>query len=85
MGRWRALATRAAFFEPLEATAIGFAQLQVGMVLHMRLNRPVEHRDRDAPVVNRFLTNYMLCLRPVRGLALLLRFPVRQRILAVRS
>ena len=51
----------AGFFEPLEATAIVIAQLQVGMVLHMRLNRPVEHRERDAPVVNRFLVNYMLC------------------------
>ncbi len=51
----------AGFFEPLEATAIVIAQLQVGMVLHMRLNRPVEHRERDAPVVNRFLINYMLC------------------------
>ena len=51
----------AGFLEPLEATAIGFAQLQVGTVLHMCLNRPVEHRERDAPVVNRFLVNYMLC------------------------
>ncbi len=51
----------AGFFEPLEATAIVIAQLQVGMVLQMRLNRPVEHHERDAPVVNRFLINYMLC------------------------
>ena len=51
----------AGFFEPLEATAIVIAQLQVGMVLQMRLNRPVEHHERDAPVVNRFLMNYMLC------------------------
>ena len=50
----------AAFMEPLEATAIGFAQLEVGMVLHMRLNRSVEHLERDAPVVNRFLINYIL-------------------------
>ena len=51
----------AAFMEPLEATAIVSAQLQVGMVLHIRLNRSVENRERDAPVVNRFLTNTMLC------------------------
>ncbi|MYF24469.1 MAG: tryptophan 7-halogenase, partial [Nitrospira sp. SB0678_bin_10] len=51
----------AGFFEPLEATAIVIAQLQVGMVLQMRLNRPVEHRERDAPMVNRYLINYMLC------------------------
>ena len=51
----------AAFMEPLEATAIGFAQLQIGMVLHIRLNRSVEHLERDAPVVNRFLINNMLC------------------------
>ena len=31
------------------------------MVLHIRLNRSVENRERDAPVVNRFLTNTMLC------------------------
>ena len=51
----------AAFMEPLEATAIVSAQVQIGMVLHIRLNRPVEHLDRDAPVVNRFLVNNMLC------------------------
>ena len=51
----------AAFMEPLEATAIVSAQLQIGMVLHMRLNRPVEHLERDAPTVNRFLVNNMLC------------------------
>ena len=51
----------AAFMEPLEATAIVSAQLQVGMVLHIRLNRSVEHLERDAPVVNRFLVNNMLC------------------------
>ena len=51
----------AGFFEPLEATAIVIAQLQIGTVLQMRLNRPVEHHERDAPVVNRFLINYMLC------------------------
>ena len=51
----------AAFMEPLEATAIVSAQLQIGMVLHIRLNRPVETLARDAPVVNRFLVNNMLC------------------------
>ncbi len=50
----------ASFIEPLEATAIVSAQLQVGMVLHMRLNRSVENLERDAPVVNRFLINNML-------------------------
>ena len=50
----------AAFMEPLEATAIGFAQMEVGMVLHMRLNRSAEHIERDVPVVNRFLINNVL-------------------------
>lgn len=50
----------AAFMEPLEATAIVSAQLQIGMVLHIRLNRALEHIDRDAPVVNRFLVNTIL-------------------------
>ena len=50
----------AAFMEPLEATAIVSAQLQIGMVLHIRLNRSAEHLERDAPVVNRFLINNML-------------------------
>ena len=50
----------AAFMEPLEATAIVSAQLQIGMVLHIRLNRPPEHIESDAPVVNRFLINNML-------------------------
>ena len=50
----------AAFMEPLEATAIVSAQLQIGMVLHIRLNRPIEHVERDAPVVNRFLLDSML-------------------------
>ncbi|MCY3884044.1 MAG: tryptophan 7-halogenase [Gammaproteobacteria bacterium] len=49
-----------AFMEPLEATAIVTAQLQIGMVLHMRLNRPKDHWERDAPVVNRFLINTVL-------------------------
>ena len=50
----------AAFMEPLEATAIVSAQLQIGMVLHMRLNRSTENLARDAPVVNRFLISNML-------------------------
>ena len=50
----------AAFMEPLEATAIGFAQMEVGMVLHMRLNRSAEHTERDVPAVNRFLINNVL-------------------------
>ena len=50
----------AAFMEPLEATAIVSAQLQIGMVLHIRLNRSPENLERDAPVVNRFLINNML-------------------------
>ena len=51
----------AAFMEPLEATAIVSAQLQIGMVLHIRLNRSIGNLERDAPVVNRFLVNNMLC------------------------
>ena len=51
----------AAFMEPLEATAIVSAQLQIGMVLQIRLNRAIEHLERDSPVVNRFLINNMLC------------------------
>ncbi|MCY3640879.1 MAG: tryptophan 7-halogenase, partial [Gammaproteobacteria bacterium] len=50
----------AAFMEPLEATAIVLAQLQIGMVLQIRLNRPIEHLERDAVVVNRFLINNVL-------------------------
>jgi len=51
----------AAFMEPLEATAIVSAQIQIGMVLQTRLNRPIEHLERDAPKVNRFLVDNMLC------------------------
>ena len=51
----------ASFIEPLEATAIVSALFQIGMVLQMRLNRSIEHLERDAPVVNRFLINNMLC------------------------
>ena len=50
----------AAFMEPLEATAIVSAQLQIGMVLHLRLNRPLENLERDTPMVNRFLINNIL-------------------------
>ncbi|MDE0273044.1 MAG: tryptophan 7-halogenase [Gammaproteobacteria bacterium] len=50
-----------AFMEPLEATAIVLAQLQIGMVLQIRLDRPIEHLERDAAVVNRFLINNVLC------------------------
>ena len=50
----------AAFMEPLEATAIVSAQIQIGMVLEMRLNRSIEHLERDAPVANRFLVDNML-------------------------
>ena len=50
----------AAFMEPLEATAIVSAQIQIGMVLQMRLNRSIEYLERDAPVANRFLINNML-------------------------
>lgn len=50
----------AAFMEPLEATAIVSAQLQIGMVLHIRLNRAIDHIERDAPTVNRFLVNTIL-------------------------
>lgn len=51
----------AAFMEPLEATAIVTAQLQIEMVLHMRLNRKIESLDGDTEVVNRFLRNNLLC------------------------
>ncbi len=51
----------AAFMEPLEATAIVSAQLQIGMVLHIRLNRSVANLERDAPLVNQFLINQSLC------------------------
>ena len=60
-GRVARIGNAAAFMEPLEATAIVSAQLQIGMVLHTRLNREIERLERDAPVVNRFLVNNMLC------------------------
>jgi len=45
------------FMEPLEATAIRLAEMQVGMILQMRFNRPAEYQENDVPVVNRFLIN----------------------------
>ena len=50
----------AAFMEPLEATAIAAVQVQIGLVLHTRLSRPVEKHEQDIPVVNRFLVKNML-------------------------
>ena len=50
----------AAFMEPLEATAIVSAQLQIGMILHIRLNRSDSHLESNAPIVNRFLVNTIL-------------------------
>ena len=45
----------AAFMEPLEATAIRLAQLQIALVLRMRFHRPAEYAQRDAPAINRYL------------------------------
>ena len=50
----------AAFMEPLEATAIVSAQMQIGMVLQMRINRSIDLLEKDTPVVNRFLVNNVL-------------------------
>ena len=50
----------AAFMEPLEATAIVSAQLQIGMVLETRINRSIDLLEKDTPVVNRFLVNNVL-------------------------
>ncbi len=50
----------AAFMEPLEATAIVSAQLQIGMVLRIRQNRSVEYLHQDIEMVNNFLINSML-------------------------
>ncbi|MYE86959.1 MAG: tryptophan 7-halogenase [Gammaproteobacteria bacterium] len=47
----------ASFMEPLEATAIGFAQLQVSLILRMRFTRPASYFEDDAPVINSFLVN----------------------------
>ena len=49
----------AAFMEPLEATAIVSAQLQIGMVLRTRLYRRAESVERDAAAVSRFLVDNM--------------------------
>ncbi len=49
-----------AFMEPLEAMAIVSAQLQIGMVLRARQNRPVEYMERDIKAVNNFLISRML-------------------------
>ncbi len=47
----------AAFMEPLEATAIRLAQLQIALVLRMRFNRPADYVQGDASAVNRFLVS----------------------------
>ena len=47
----------AVFMEPLEATAIRLAQLQIALILRMRFNRPAEYTENDAPVINRFMVN----------------------------
>lgn len=47
----------ASFMEPLEATAIRFAQLQISLILQMRFTRPPERLETDAPVINRYLVN----------------------------
>lgn len=49
-----------AFMEPLEATAIVSAQLQIGLALHMRFNRDNKFLFTDAPMVNKFLINTMM-------------------------
>ena len=49
-----------AFMEPLEATAIVSAQLQIGMILNIRQNRPIEYMERDIGAVNNFLIGNML-------------------------
>ncbi len=50
----------AAFMEPLEATAIVAAQLQIELILQMRFARPLEYLQRDVQMVNRFLVSSML-------------------------
>ena len=45
------------FMEPLEATAIRLAEMQIGMVLQIRFKRPAEYLENDVSVVNRFLLN----------------------------
>ena len=48
------------FLEPLEATAIVIAQMEIGMVLRTRLSRSIDHLALDAPTVNRFLRAHIL-------------------------
>ena len=50
------------FMEPLEATAIRLAEMQVGMIPQMRLSRPAKYLQNDVPAVNRFLVNEMIGL-----------------------
>ena len=61
MARWPASVTRRPSWSRFRQRAIVSAQLQIGMILNVRLNRPPEHQERDAPVVNRFLVSSMLC------------------------
>ena len=49
-----------AFMEPLEATAIVLAQMQIGMILQTRMNRSIETLENDYPMVNRFLISSVL-------------------------
>ena len=75
----------AAFMEPLEATAIVSAQLQIGMILHIRLNRSARtSRARRAGGQSLPRQQHAL-LWPVRRLALFLRLDARQRLLAPRA
>ena len=49
-----------AFMEPLEATAIVSAQIQIGLILNIRQNRPAEYFSKDVQSVNNFLIQKML-------------------------
>lgn len=49
-----------AFMEPLEATAIVLAQMQIGMILRTRINRSIETLANDHLIVNRFLIGSVL-------------------------
>lgn len=49
-----------AFMEPLEATAIVLAQMQIGMILQTRMNRSIDTLGNDFPMVNRFLISSVL-------------------------
>ena len=56
----------AAFFmEPLEATAIVSAQLQIGMILHVRLNRSVKHLEARSAGGQSISRQQHALLRPV--------------------